>query len=78
MLRNGPEDNCDVVMCLMRCAYQRLQIRSARRFYPAHTQKSPSFRMGFFTLFDACQFMAGVLPATLRAVAAQRSNPLPA
>ncbi|ACF62502.1 hypothetical protein SNSL254_A2868 [Salmonella enterica subsp. enterica serovar Newport str. SL254] len=27
---------------------------------------------------DAWQFMAGVLPATLRAVAAQRSNPLPA
>ncbi|WP_218570550.1 hypothetical protein, partial [Klebsiella quasivariicola] len=26
-------------------------------------------------LFDAWQFMAGVLPATLRAVAAQRSNP---
>ncbi|MDU7353993.1 MAG: hypothetical protein E7L22_24275, partial [Citrobacter freundii] len=45
-------------------------------FYPAHTQKSPSVRMGFFTLFDAWQFMAGVLPATLRAVAAQRSNPL--
>ncbi|EAN1666730.1 hypothetical protein ES868_12450 [Salmonella enterica] len=30
------------------------------------------------SLFDAWQFMAGVLPATLRAVAAQRSNPLPA
>ncbi|RJS99045.1 hypothetical protein CK504_023620 [Klebsiella pneumoniae] len=29
-------------------------------------------------MFDAWQFMAGVLPATLRAVAAQRSNPLPA
>jgi len=29
-------------------------------------------------LFDAWQFMAGVLPATLRAVAPQRSNPLPA
>jgi len=29
-------------------------------------------------LFDAWQFMAGVLPATLRAVAAQRSNLLPA
>ncbi|WP_275210469.1 hypothetical protein, partial [Citrobacter freundii] len=61
------------MMCLMRCAYQACTIRSARRFYPAHTQKSPSVRMGFFTLFDACQFMAGVLPATLRAVAAQRS-----
>ncbi|HIF6302952.1 TPA: hypothetical protein ACX3LH_005332, partial [Klebsiella michiganensis] len=31
-----------------------------------------------FHLFDAWQFMAGVLPATLRAVAPQRSNPLPA
>ncbi|EAP9952031.1 hypothetical protein D3G27_13645 [Salmonella enterica] len=30
------------------------------------------------SLFDAWQFMAGVLPATLRAVAAQRANPLPA
>ncbi|EAB2612197.1 hypothetical protein E0V30_13450 [Salmonella enterica subsp. enterica serovar Poona] len=34
-----------------------------------HTQKSPSVRMGFFTK---------LMPATLRAVAAQRSNPLPA
>ncbi|WP_213786804.1 hypothetical protein, partial [Citrobacter portucalensis] len=42
-------------------------------FHPAQTQKSPSGRMGFFTKFDAWQFMAGV-----RAVAAQRSNPLPA
>ena len=40
---------CGVVMCLMRCAYQACTIRSARRFYPAHTQKSPSCRMGFFT-----------------------------
>ncbi len=47
-------------------------------FHPAQTQKSPSVRMGFFTLINAWQFMAGVLPATLRAVAAQRSNPLPA
>ncbi|MCK3419638.1 hypothetical protein MZH48_23970, partial [Escherichia coli] len=31
-----------------------------------------------FAKFDAWQFMAGVLPATLRAVASQRSNPLPA
>ncbi|HFD7152987.1 TPA: hypothetical protein ACF5TE_003216, partial [Escherichia coli] len=30
-----------------------------------------------FAKFDAWQFMAGVLPATLRAVASQRSNPLP-
>ncbi|MGY9368038.1 hypothetical protein, partial [Citrobacter portucalensis] len=44
-------------------------------FHPAQTQKSPSVRMGFFTLINAWQFMAGVLPATLRAVAAQRSNP---
>ncbi|EAA7672705.1 hypothetical protein EIK73_23305, partial [Salmonella enterica] len=34
-----------------------------------HTQKSPSVRTGFFTC---------LMPATLRAVAAQRSNPLPA
>ncbi|MGA4523934.1 hypothetical protein ACK6SW_21755, partial [Citrobacter portucalensis] len=61
----------------MRCAYQAYKIRSARGFHPAQTQKSPSGRMGFFTKFDAWQFMAGVLPATLRAVAAQRSNPLP-
>ncbi|MGV4043940.1 hypothetical protein ACV8TK_27065 [Citrobacter portucalensis] len=47
-------------------------------FHSTQTQKSPSGRMGFFTKFDAWQFMAGVLPATLRAVAAQRSNPLPA
>ncbi|MDA6474421.1 hypothetical protein OSK87_14355, partial [Escherichia coli] len=31
-----------------------------------------------FAKFDAWQFMAGVLPATLRAVASQRSNTLPA
>ena len=36
-------------MSLMRCAYQACTIHSARRFYPAHTQKSPSVRMGFFT-----------------------------
>ena len=47
-------------------------------FHPAQTQKSPSVRMGFFTLINAWQFMTGVLTATLRAVAAQRSNPLPA
>uniref|UniRef100_UPI0023B04ECA hypothetical protein n=1 Tax=Citrobacter portucalensis TaxID=1639133 RepID=UPI0023B04ECA len=33
-------------------------------FHPAQTQKSPSVRMGFFTLINAWQFMAGVLPAT--------------
>ncbi|WP_225660409.1 hypothetical protein, partial [Citrobacter portucalensis] len=43
-------------------------------FHPAQTQKSPSVRMGFFTLFDAWQFMAGVLPATLRAGAATPSK----
>ncbi len=33
-------------------------------FFTPHTRKkSPSVRMGFFTLFDAWQFMAGVLPA---------------
>ncbi|MFP8691943.1 hypothetical protein, partial [Citrobacter portucalensis] len=41
------------------------------RRHAAQTQKSPSVRMGFFTLINAWQFMAGVLPATLRAVAAQ-------
>ncbi|EAV0573820.1 hypothetical protein ES742_20735 [Salmonella enterica] len=40
--------------------------------------KKPIRQDGLFHLFDAWQFMAGVLPATLRAVAAQRSNPLPA
>ncbi|EBH8419845.1 hypothetical protein DBN00_22255 [Salmonella enterica subsp. enterica serovar Nijmegen] len=40
--------------------------------------KGPNLSIGPFTLFDVWQFMAGVLPATLRAVAAQRSNPLPA
>ncbi|MCE1999082.1 hypothetical protein J0S35_020365, partial [Escherichia coli] len=50
--------------------------RRIRHFF-APTQKGhPS---GWpFALFDAWQFMAGVLPATLRAVASQRSNPLPA
>ncbi|ECI5563225.1 hypothetical protein D4450_11185 [Salmonella enterica subsp. enterica] len=43
-----------------------------------HTQKSPSEQDGLLHLSDAWQFMAGVLPATLRAVAAQRANPLPA
>ncbi|MGG8294295.1 hypothetical protein, partial [Klebsiella sp. 141130] len=52
--------------------------RSATGEIDAHTAKNPApFGTGFF-LFDAWQFMAGVLPATLRAVAAQRSNPLPA
>ena len=40
-------------------------------FYPAHTQKSPSVRMGFFTLFDAWQFPTlawgdPTLPSALR------------
>jgi hypothetical protein len=40
--------------------------------------KKPIRQDGLLHLFDAWQFMAGVLPATLRAVASQRSNPLPA
>ncbi len=40
-------------MCVMRCAYQACTIRSARRFLPRTHAKSPSVRMGFFTLFDA-------------------------
>ncbi|OEC15376.1 hypothetical protein A8275_25970, partial [Salmonella enterica subsp. enterica serovar Typhimurium] len=43
----------------------------------AHAKK-PVLTNGLLDLFDAWQLMAGVLPATLRAVAAQRSNPLPA
>ncbi|MIX10757.1 hypothetical protein DBM97_23380 [Salmonella enterica subsp. enterica serovar Anderlecht] len=39
-----------------------------------HTQRSPSVRTGFFT----CLMPGSLWPATLRAVAAQRSNPLPA
>ncbi|MCS3466283.1 hypothetical protein M2374_004438 [Citrobacter sp. JUb117] len=41
-------------------------------------RKKPIRQDGLLHLFDAWQFMAGVLPATLRAVASQRSNPLPA
>ena len=67
--------------CLMRCAYQAYKIHSAvgriRRdaasggFYPAQTQKSPSVRMGFFTLIDAWQFPTlawgdPTLPSALR------------
>ncbi|MDH1962390.1 hypothetical protein N5J21_22145, partial [Klebsiella quasipneumoniae] len=40
--------------------------------------KKPGLSTELSALFDAWQFMAGVLPVTLRAVAAQRSNPLPA
>ncbi|HAU3140659.1 hypothetical protein AIT66_22525 [Salmonella enterica subsp. salamae] len=45
---------------------------------PATDAKKPIRQDGLLHLFDAWQFMAGVLPATLRAVAAQRANPLPA
>ncbi|MDA8497552.1 hypothetical protein, partial [Citrobacter sp. Igbk 17] len=66
----------------MRCAYQAYKIHSVRRirlFPEKHADaKKPVRQDGLFHLFDAWQFMAGVLPATLRAVAAQRSNPLPA
>ncbi|OVK44298.1 hypothetical protein B8043_01365 [Klebsiella aerogenes] len=50
----------------------------AERLAAKHKNKRPSLSTEPFVLFDAWQFMAGVLPATLRAVAAQRSNPLPA
>ncbi|ASO43289.1 hypothetical protein DBZ78_23250 [Salmonella enterica subsp. enterica serovar Brancaster] len=46
--------------------------------YPGQNAKKPIRQDGLLHLSDAWQFMAGVLPATLRAVAAQRSNPLPA
>ncbi|TBU69262.1 hypothetical protein EG355_15945 [Serratia marcescens] len=45
-------------------------------FFPK--QKALNVSSGLSALFDAWQFMAGVLPAPLRAVASQRSNPLPA
>ncbi|EBJ0774496.1 hypothetical protein DOG16_06890 [Salmonella enterica] len=41
-------------------------------FYSYHTRKKPVQTDGLLHLSDAWQFMAGVLPATLRAVAAQR------
>ena len=66
------------VMCLMRCAYQACKIRSVRQFSSHADAKKPILTDGLLHLFDAWQFMAAVLPATLRAVAAQRSNPLPA
>ncbi|EAO1324697.1 hypothetical protein EYJ13_09285 [Salmonella enterica] len=46
--------------------------------YTGRNAKKPVRQDGLFHLSDAWQFMAGVLPATLRAVAAQRPNPLPA
>ncbi|MCB6780459.1 MULTISPECIES: hypothetical protein, partial [unclassified Citrobacter] len=60
-------------MCLMRCAYQACKIRSVRRVSLRTDAKKPIRQDGLLHLFDAWQFMAGVLPATLRAVAAQRS-----
>ncbi|MGV4012522.1 hypothetical protein, partial [Citrobacter portucalensis] len=65
-------------MRLMRCAYQAYKIHSAQPlhaasggFHPAQTQKSPSGRMGFFTLIDAWQFPTlawgdPTLPSALR------------
>ena len=49
-----------------------------RQFSLCTDAKKPIRQDGLLHLFDAWQFMAGVLPATLRAVASQRSNPLPA
>ncbi|ECF6757199.1 hypothetical protein QD62_25565 [Salmonella enterica subsp. enterica] len=50
-----------------------------QRFVYGRTDaKKPIRQDGLLHLSDAWQFMAGVLPAPLRAVAAQRSNPLPA
>ncbi|WP_445435427.1 hypothetical protein, partial [Citrobacter braakii] len=53
-------------------------VRCIRQFSLPADAKKPVRQDGLLHLFDAWQFMAGVLPATLRAVAAQRSNPLPA
>ncbi|EAM3925510.1 hypothetical protein EQV89_20495 [Salmonella enterica] len=49
-----------------------------RRILLCHRRKKAHPSGWASSLSDAWQFMAGVLPATLRAVAAQRSNPLPA
>ncbi len=62
---------CGVVICLMHYAYQACTICSARRFLPRTHAKSPSVRMGFFTLFDAWQFPTlawgdPTLPSALR------------
>ena len=53
-------------------------LRLIRQCAPRTDAKKPIRQDGLLHLIDAWQFMAGVLPATLRAVAAQRSNPLPA
>ncbi|ESE97472.1 hypothetical protein SEEV1955_05602, partial [Salmonella enterica subsp. enterica serovar Virchow str. ATCC 51955] len=45
---------------------------SGLHFYSYHTRKEARPDDGLLHLSDAWQFMAGVLPATLRAVAAQR------
>ncbi len=51
--------------CLMRCAYQACKIRSVRRVSLRTDAKKPIRQDGLLHLFDAWQFMAGVLPATL-------------
>ncbi|EBJ4784561.1 hypothetical protein DMK17_18215 [Salmonella enterica] len=63
----------------MRAAIRLPDLQSYAAFHPFPANaKKPVRQDGLFHLSVAWQFMAGVLPATLRAVAAQRSNPLPA
>ncbi len=62
---------------IRRCCLMALRL-SGLHFYSYHTRKKARPSDGLLHLSDAWQFMAGVLPAPLRAVAAQRSNPLPA
>ncbi|MBX4710665.1 hypothetical protein C0Q73_23845 [Klebsiella pneumoniae] len=69
----------DVAPCRIRSPGKRSATGEAYRHAGRTTETQKAHPAGWaLHLFDAWQFMAGVLPATLRAVAAQRSNPLPA
>ncbi|WP_210408653.1 hypothetical protein, partial [Klebsiella pneumoniae] len=69
----------DVAPCRIRSPGKRSATGETYRHAGRTTETQKAHPAGWaLHLFDAWQFMAGVLPATLRAVAAQRSNPLPA
>ncbi|KKJ34019.1 hypothetical protein T653_07425 [Klebsiella pneumoniae MRSN 3852] len=70
----------DVAPCRIRSPGKRSATGEACRHAGRTTETQKAHPAGWaLHLFDAWQFpTAGVLPATLRAVAAQRSNPLPA
>ncbi|MEC4558568.1 hypothetical protein VSS04_27195, partial [Klebsiella pneumoniae] len=69
----------DVAPCRIRSPGKRSATGEACRHAGRTPETQKAHPAGWaLHLFDAWQFMAGVLPATLRAVAAQRSNPLPA